>query len=157
MKLGIELTTVCEFHIPSGSHFELRITVNGVALESTAGRDQYCTPVTFGKGARIAASGRMNIWDARSSPPCTLRVHPAYPIAVPIGPGDVLGLEVRTSIPLGQGELHSGFAAHVITRPSNFVKTFPLHDPEVEIDWVSRGRFKIALCTWPPGHAPEPK
>ncbi len=149
MRLGIELVTLAELFIFPGSHFEIRAMVNGAVLENTAGRDEYRTAAVIKPRQRLAATGRLNIWDSGLTPAYALRVRPAYLVPVAIHPEDRIGFFLRTSIPFSHGELQAAMAVRIVGESGRSHGELALSRPGVTVDWEGRGRFRVDLGEWP--------
>ncbi|NPV70940.1 MAG: hypothetical protein HPY55_09885 [Firmicutes bacterium] len=149
MRLGIELLALAETHVLPHTYFEVRVSVNGAAVEESAGRDEFRSPAYFRPGERLAATGRINIWDEDVAPAIALRVRPAYVVPIRLRPGDRLGLHILTSLPVDQGTLQACLAARVVGGSRKAHDHLPFSHPGVRVDWDRRGRFHVDFGQWP--------
>lgn len=146
MGLGAELLTRFDLVIDSGRFIEMWLKSGDQILEDSAGRDEFRKKAFFAKGSRVAATGRLSIWDL----PSRFRlggVRPSWPVPVNDEQGSSIFVEIRTNIAMSYLEFVAQFRVALVQARGVTLKQIDLDSPSVRGRWLKMGRFSFLIKT----------
>ncbi len=146
MIIGAEL--ICEKAVPvvEGNRFLMTLVARGDALPGSFGSDEYRLDARVLRGRRLAATGRRYVAELEKLPLGLgpVEAAPAVPCYVPdeLVPDLVLQLNVVNPLLLSPGLVTDHLSLAVVGR-SGRAACMPLARPDIEVEWIGRGRFRI--------------
>ena len=146
MLLGAELMARDDLDLNLGNFFETWLSVAGVAVRRSLGRDEYHLAVRIPAGSRVAATGRTHICqvDTVQAGLGPLKAPPARPATLPVA--DLLVcLHLRTNTCLDQAQLRQTLILRLIGDAVSLPREFTLPSRQVRVETLAPGRFLVQL------------
>lgn len=144
MRLGAELFCTNCIHVDPTTFVEMSISIGGKTLPASRGRDEFEDHASFEPGCRLAATGRLSVFNKS---PLLFRnqVRPAWLIEAPNLSLSSLSVGLRSNLFLDSTFLMNNLSLTVIVEPNGIEWSVELSHPKLGLEWLSRGTFAVQL------------